>query len=87
VVFAIEPRALSQVIEDADGFHVIEVLERESEYRMSFAQAQGEIREAILKRKRSEQENEYKKKIRELTPIWSRWPEDIPGARDLREIQ
>ncbi|MFM2217326.1 MAG: hypothetical protein RL240_1644 [Planctomycetota bacterium] len=87
VVFAIEPRALSQVIEDADGFHVVEVLERESEYRMNFAQAQGEIREAILKQKRSEQENEYKKKIRELTPIWSRWPEDIPGARDLKEIQ
>ena len=86
-VFTINPKALSQIIEDSDGFHVVEVLERENDFRMSFPQAQSEIREAILKQKRSEQENEYKKKIQEITPIWSRWPEDIPGSKDLKEIQ
>lgn len=86
-VFTINPKALSQIIEDSDGFHVVEVLERENDFRMSFAQAQTEIREAILKQKRSEQENEYKKKIQDITPIWSRWPEDIPGSKDLQEIQ
>ncbi len=86
-VFTINPKALSQIIEDSDGFHVVEVLERENDFRMSFPQAQSEIREAILKQKRSEQENEYKKKIQEITPIWSRWPEDIPGSKDLQEIQ
>jgi PPIC-type PPIASE domain len=86
-VFTINPKALSQIIEDADGFHVIEVLERENDFRMNFAQAQSEIREAILKEKRTNQENEYKKKIQDLTPIWSRWPEDIPGSKDLQEIQ
>lgn len=85
-VFSIPVRALSQVIEDSEGFHVVEVLDRQEAYHMSFPQAQGEIKEAILKTKKTRLENEYKKKIQELTPIWTRWPEDIPGARDLSEI-
>ncbi len=86
VVFSIPVRALSQVIEDTEGFHVVEVLERQNAYQMTFPQAQGEIKESILKTKRTLQENEYKKKIQDLTPIWTRWPEDIPGSRDLSEI-
>lgn len=85
-VFAIPVRALSQVIEDTEGFHVIEVLERQNAYQMTFPQAQGEIKESILKTKKTLQENEYKKKIQDLTPIWTRWPQDIPGSRDLSEI-
>lgn len=85
-VFSIPVRALSQVIEDTEGFHVIEVLERQNAYQMTFPQAQGEIKESILKTKKTLQENEYKKKIQDLTPIWTRWPEDIPGSRNLSEI-
>jgi hypothetical protein len=85
-VFSIPIRALSQVIEDSEGFHIIEVLERQDAYQMTFPQAQGEIKESILKTKRTLLENDYKKKIQDLTPIWSRWPEDIPGSRDLSEI-
>jgi hypothetical protein len=85
-VFSIPVRALSQVIEDSEGFHVVEVLERQNAYQMSFPQAQGEIKESILKNKKTLLENDYKKKIQDLTPIWTRWPEDIPGSRDLSEI-
>lgn len=85
-VFAIPVRALSQVIEDTEGFHVVEVLERQNAYQMTFPQAQGEIKESILKNKKALLENDYKKKIQDLTPIWTRWPEDIPGSRDLNEI-
>jgi hypothetical protein len=85
-VFSIPVRALSQVIEDSEGFHVVEVLERQNAYQMTFPQAQGEIKESILKNKKTLLENDYKKKIQDLTPIWTRWPEDIPGSRDLSEI-
>ena len=85
-IFTIPIRALSQVIEDTDGFHVVEVLERQDAYEMTFPQAQGEIRESILKTKRNNMENDYRKKIQELTPIWTRWPQDIPGSRDLSEL-
>lgn len=85
-IFAIPIKALSQVIEDSEGFHVVEVLERQDAYQMNFPQAQGEIKEAILKTKKTLLENDYKKKIQDLTPIWTRWPDDIPGSRDLSEI-
>jgi hypothetical protein len=85
-IFTIPIRALSQVIEDTDGFHVVEVLERQDAYEMTFPQAQGEIRESILKTKRNNMENDYRKKIQELTPIWTRWPQDIPGSRDISEL-
>jgi hypothetical protein len=85
-IFTIPIRALSQVIEDTDGFHVVEVLERQDAYEMTFPQAQGEIRESILKNKRNNMENDYRKKIQELTPIWTRWPQDIPGSRDINEL-
>jgi len=85
-IFTIPIRALSQVIEDTDGFHVVEVLERQDAYEMTFPQAQGEIRESILKTKRNNMENDFRKKIQELTPIWTRWPQDIPGSRDLSEL-
>ncbi|MFZ4081134.1 MAG: peptidylprolyl isomerase [Pirellula sp.] len=85
-VFSIPVRALSQVIEDSEGFHVVEVLERQNAYEMTFPQAQGEIKESILKTKKTTLENDYKKKVQELTPIWTRWPQDIPGSRDLSEI-
>ena len=85
-IFTIPVRALSQVIEDTDGFHVAEVLERQDAYEMTFPQAQGEIRESILKTKRTNLENDYKKKIQDLTPIWTRWPQDIPGSRDISEL-
>jgi hypothetical protein len=85
-IFTIPIRALSQVIEDTDGFHVVEVLERQDAYEMTFPQAQGEIRESILKNKRNNMENDYRKKIQELTPIWTRWPQDIPGSRDISEL-
>lgn len=85
-VFSIPVRALSQVIEDSEGFHVVEVLERQNAYEMTFPQAQGEIKESILKTKKTTLENDYKKKVQDLTPIWTRWPQDIPGSRDLSEI-
>ena len=85
--FTIELQALSTILEDEDGFHIIKVLEREPDYRMSFQQAQTEIRKAIVKSKKASQQREYIQKVRDMTPVWSKWPEDIPGSRDLSEIE
>ncbi len=86
-VFSIEKNALSPILEDSEGYHIVEVLEREDEYRMSFAQAQSEIRETLLKNKQEQQRKDYIQKIRENTSIWTRWPEDIPGSLDIATIQ
>lgn len=86
-VFSIELKALSQILEDTEGFHIIEVLEREDAYTMTFPQAQAEIRKDLTKVKKTKQREEQIRKIREITPVWTMWPEDIPGSKDLKEIQ
>jgi hypothetical protein len=85
--FSIELKALSQILEDTEGFHIIEVLEREDAYTMTFPQAQAEIRKQLTKDKREKQREDQIRKIREITPVWTMWPEDIPGSKDLKEIQ
>lgn len=85
--FSIELKALSQILEDTEGFHIIEVLEREDAYTMTFPQAQAEIRKQLVKDKKEKQRAEQVQKIREITPVWTMWPEDIPGSKDLKEIQ
>jgi hypothetical protein len=54
---------------------------------MTFPQAQAEIRKQLVKDKREKQREDQVRKIREITPVWTMWPEDIPGSKDLKEIQ
>ena len=80
-------RGLSQVIETNDGYHIVEVLEREMAYTQTFAQSQAEIRKLLTKQKVSKQRSDFIKKVRAETPIWTKWPEDIPGSQDISLIQ
>ena len=80
-------RGLSQTIEDTEGYHIVEVLEREQAYTQTFAQAQAEIRKILVQKKISKKRMEFIKKVREETPIWTKWPEDIPGSQDISLIQ
>ena len=80
-------RGLSPIIEDTEGYHIVEVLERERAYTQTFAQAQAEIRKTLVQKKISKQRIDFIKKVREETPIWTKWPEDIPGSQDISLIQ
>jgi hypothetical protein len=80
-------RGLSQVIENSDGYHIVEVLEREQAYTQSFAQAQADIRKILVEQKSNKQRIDFIKKVRSETPVWTKWPEDIPGSQDLSLIQ
>ncbi len=86
-IFENPVRGLSQVIETSDGYHIVEVLEREQAYTQSFAQAQAEIRKKLTEQKVTKQRNDFIKKVREETPIWTKWPEDIPGSYDISLLQ
>jgi parvulin-like peptidyl-prolyl isomerase len=86
-VFSIELRALSPILEDADGYYIIEVLERQEPRTVTFAEAQADIRTKLINRKKERERKEFVKNVIEKTPIWTRWPQDIPGSRDLSEIE
>lgn len=85
-IFSIGLRGLSSIIEDEMGFHIIEVLEREEAHKVSFEEAQKDLRERLQKEKRERLAKEIQDKAMEEMPIWSKWPEDIPGANPLSEI-
>lgn len=84
-VFSLPLRRLSQVIESQNGFHIIEVLEREPGFKKSFDVAQAEIRKKMSEEKRSKLMEEFHKKIMARTSIWTLWPQDIPNSRALSE--
>jgi hypothetical protein len=86
-VFSIELRALSPILEDEDGFYIVEVLEREEPRTVTFAEAQADIRAKLVAEKKDRERKEFVKNVIEKTPIWTRWPQDIPGSRDIAEIE
>lgn len=86
-IFANPIGGLSQVIENSDGFHIVEVLKREPAYTQTFAQAQADIRKSLVDKKAAKLRNDFIKRVREETAIWTKWPEDIPGSRDISELQ
>lgn len=84
-IFHIPLQALSGVIEDDIGYHLVEVLEREERHIKTFDMAQAEIREKLNEARRQKNLEEFHAKVMSRTSIWTLWPEDIPGSRPLRE--
>ncbi|MCY2974215.1 MAG: peptidylprolyl isomerase [Planctomycetota bacterium] len=85
VVFEIPLRRLSQIFEDDDGFHIVEVLDRESERTVPFEDAQDEIRESLIEFRKQQAQEKLMEKLQERTVIWSKWPNDIPNAKPLKD--
>ena len=76
-------RRLSEILTDEDGYHIVEVLERQPASVQSFAEAQAEIRKILSKQTSTKLRTEFMKKVRAETPVFTKWPEDIPGSKDL----
>jgi parvulin-like peptidyl-prolyl isomerase len=86
-IFENPVKGLSQIIENSSGYHIVEVLEREQARTQTFVEVQADIRKKRVEQKHSKLRNDFIKKVREETPIWTKWPEDIPGSRDISELQ
>lgn len=85
-VFTLPLQKLSQVIEDSDGYHIVRVLERKDAYVVPFSEVQSDIRKKLADTKRKQEEKDFLAKVRDETPIWTRWPEDIPGAMPISQV-
>ncbi len=85
-IFTYEPNRISPIIKDELGLHVIEVLERVDAHVKTFAEAQPEIKKQLTNEKRSQLNDEFMTKVMAKTPIWTLWPEDIPGSRPLSDV-
>ncbi|MDO4569305.1 MAG: peptidylprolyl isomerase [Planctomycetia bacterium] len=61
----------AQVIEDENCFYIIRVLERDELTRLSFADAQPQIREKIKQQKAAEAHEKYLNKLRSEIPVFT----------------
>lgn len=80
------PNEISDVIEDVDGLHVVRVLQREPAGLTRLADVQEKIREIIQQQKVQEAEDRALVEMKARVPVWSLFPEDIPGAKPLPQV-
>ncbi|MDV6031362.1 MAG: peptidyl-prolyl cis-trans isomerase [Phycisphaera sp. RhM] len=83
-VFSIPLNRMSEIIEDEQGLHIIRVLERKEAGVTALAEVQEEIREQIKKEKIAASQTKMMQEMRKKVPVWSIYPEDVPGAKPLR---
>ena len=76
-IFSLPVGGLSQIIEDAQAFHIVRVVERKDAGATPFEDLQTEIRKKIKQEKRDKQVKEYIAKLRERTPVSTIW--DTPA--------
>ncbi|MFO0924898.1 MAG: peptidyl-prolyl cis-trans isomerase [Pirellulales bacterium] len=85
-IFSLPLRRLSDIVEDEEGYHILEVLERDPARVVPFEEVQTEIRQKVQDDYKSSALKEFIVKTRTQTHIWTRWPEDIAGSHALSEI-
>jgi hypothetical protein len=87
VLFSIDLNGLSKIVEDANGFHIVWVLERQEARVITFAEAQSEIKKKLIESKKEKLHKEFLEKVKQETAVWSRWPEDYPNAKPLSDLE
>lgn len=75
-IFSLPPNRLSQIIESAEGYHIVRVLEREEDSMKPFRDAQLEIKEKIRRERANQAQREYIVGVRKRTPIWTIFDEE-----------
>ncbi len=69
-LFGLRIGAMSQIIEDKAGLHILRVIERKDVSRTPFTEAQVAIRSKIKDQRTRKETAAYIEKLREQTPIW-----------------
>lgn len=84
-VFSIPLNEMSEVIEDDEALHIVRVLERAQAGVVSLKEVQDDIRAKIRKQKIAQSQAQLMQEMQQRIPVWSLFPEDVPGAQPLPE--
>ena len=82
-IFSLPLEEMSEIIEDESGYHIIRVLERKPAGVVPLSELQEKIRKQIQNQKVVADQEKMIKQMTELVPVWSLFPEDVPGAKPL----
>ncbi|WP_235934782.1 peptidylprolyl isomerase [Candidatus Laterigemmans baculatus] len=86
-IFSLPLNRMSPRIEDADGYHIIRVLDREEAGVTPLGELQDELRKKIQAQKVAEAEAKLMQEIRRDVPVWSLYPDDVDGAMPLGSVE
>jgi hypothetical protein len=70
-LFTLPPGQLSPIMEAADGYHIIRVVERQELTRTDFLVAQKDVKEKIQKERFEKKYKDYVEELRKKFPIWT----------------
>jgi parvulin-like peptidyl-prolyl isomerase len=85
-IFLLPLNEMSQIIEDEAGLHIIRVLERTEAGIRPLGQVQDAIRDTLKAQKVDEAKREVLAKIKNNVPVYTRYPQDLPGSLPLDRI-
>ena len=80
-VFSLPVGELSGIIADAEGLHIVRVIEQQNEHVTSFKDAQGTIKKSIEAERRTKEITAYLAKLQEQIPVWTIY--DPPESEQL----
>jgi parvulin-like peptidyl-prolyl isomerase len=70
-IFSLPVGRMSQIVEDADGYHIVRVVKRNEAGRTPFSEAQSDIKKQLKEERTKKKQDEYLAKLREKTPVWT----------------
>ena len=79
-VFTLPVGQLSTILDDGSALHIIRVTERTDAGRTPFLEAQVGIRNTLLEEKRNRQMEDYLKRLRDRTPVWTVFDDQPSGT-------
>jgi hypothetical protein len=82
-VFSIPLNAMSEIIEDNTGFHIVRVLEREEAGIIPLSEVQDEIRAKIRQEKIAQSQRKVMEDMQVRIPVWTLFPDDTPRSKPL----
>jgi hypothetical protein len=82
-IFRIPLNAMSEIIEDSDGYHIIRVLERQEPGTVPLSEVQDEIRSRLRQQKIDDSQKKLMDDLAVRVPVWTMFPKDLPQANPL----
>jgi parvulin-like peptidyl-prolyl isomerase len=82
-IFRLPLDAMSEIIEDSTGFHIVRVIERQEAGLTPLSEVQEEIRSKIRQEKINDAQRKVMEDLATRIPVWSMFPKDLPEAKPL----
>lgn len=82
-IFKIPLNAMSEIVEDESGYHIVRVLGRDRAGVTPLSEVQDEIRNKIRTKKINDSQRKVMEDLAQRVPVWTMFPKDLPHSKPL----